>query len=341
MKRTLILLALLLPTIAQAQYLGVPCQMTLDTPLDPSHYRSAAETLKAFDSDEAPTAEVEAALALCPDQGCLPWVPFDWRDGVAIHVVIPDDQGGFYAMHDVGWIGGNSACNIAEPSINIVADRVYAIEVHERTGEMNDSDEGHDNEDLDYCTDDGSSFKLMLIDMRSSRILLSITNDAASGHPHETLVIKGGKATASACGLSLDASLPALLAGTAALEGRNKIALALLKKGREATREKKYDEAVQHLNNALLSDPSMGAIARSELGYAMILASSKPLLAEKILRKALTQTNDPRLLAPIWFNLGLLFEKQSRLDVARECFSRSHAIKPSKAAAEKLAPAKP
>ena len=109
-----------------------------------------------------------------------------------------------------------------------------------------------------------------------------------------------------------------------------------LKKGRTETLAKRYDAAVAGFDAALAALPG-DARALAERGYARLLAG-KYDAARADLREAESRTKDPKLLAQIHFNHGLVAEKLSRADEAKASFARSNALNPTKAAAAKLSP---
>lgn len=108
-----------------------------------------------------------------------------------------------------------------------------------------------------------------------------------------------------------------------------------LKKGRTETLAKRYDDAIAGFDAALAALPG-DARALSERGYARLLAG-KFDAARADLREAETRTRDPKLLAQIHFNYGLVAEKLGRAEEAKANFARSNAENPTKAAAAKLA----
>ncbi|HRG99796.1 MAG TPA: tetratricopeptide repeat protein, partial [Polyangiaceae bacterium] len=107
-----------------------------------------------------------------------------------------------------------------------------------------------------------------------------------------------------------------------------------LKKGRTETLAKRYDAAVAGFDAALVALPG-DARAISERGYARLLAG-KYDAARADLREAESRTKDPKLLAQIHFNHGLVAEKLNRADEAKASFARSNSLNPTKAAAAKL-----
>lgn len=106
-----------------------------------------------------------------------------------------------------------------------------------------------------------------------------------------------------------------------------------LKKGRTETLAKHYDSAIAAFDGALKALPG-DARALSERGYAKLLAG-KHEEARKDLREAESATKDPKLLAQIHYNHGLVAEKLGHTEEAKASFVRSNTLNPSKAAATK------
>jgi hypothetical protein len=104
--------------------------------------------------------------------------------------------------------------------------------------------------------------------------------------------------------------------------------------GRKATTAKRYDDAIRAFGDALHAVPDSAA-ALAERGYAELL-SDRLDDAEKDLVKSRGLTNDPALLGPISFNLGLVREKRKDPEGARAAFAQSNDIRPTKAAEAKL-----
>lgn len=106
-----------------------------------------------------------------------------------------------------------------------------------------------------------------------------------------------------------------------------------LGKGRKETLAKRYDAAIAAFDAALAALPG-DPRALSERGYAKLLAGKTTAAREDFLA-ALGSTKDPKLLAQIHFNLGLVAEKLGHAEEAKVSFVRSNALAPSKAAAQK------
>lgn len=106
-----------------------------------------------------------------------------------------------------------------------------------------------------------------------------------------------------------------------------------LKKGRAETLAKRYDAAIAAFDEALKALPG-DPRALSERGYAKLVAG-KTEEAKKDFTEALAATKEPKLLAQIHYNLGLVAEKLGKAEDAKVSFARSNALAPSKAAATK------
>lgn len=161
-----------------------------------------------LESDDPAKDAAAAAAELCPGGTCEAGEPLDWRNGIYIHVLIPDGKGGAHLLREMGWIGGSSACAIGEPSVKALGDGLYRITVDERTGSVN-------SDGPDYCTDDGSARSELLLDLGQKRWLVYAVAVGAD----DRLDVKDGRVKATACGKTLDASLAALKAGEAQLGG--------------------------------------------------------------------------------------------------------------------------
>lgn len=108
-----------------------------------------------------------------------------------------------------------------------------------------------------------------------------------------------------------------------------------LSRGRKLTRNKDYAGAVSAFDRALKQikdDPR----AHAERGYARLLARDyKGALAD--LDRGRRGATKPRLLAAIWYNLGLAQEGSGHKELARTAFARSLQLRPTRAARNKLA----
>jgi tetratricopeptide (TPR) repeat protein len=111
-----------------------------------------------------------------------------------------------------------------------------------------------------------------------------------------------------------------------------------LREGRKATLAKEYEEARTAFTRCIDVSKANGR-AISERGYAAMLANQLEL-AEADFDDARRLTTDSKLLAQIWFNIGLVREKHGEIDNALVAFSQSYQLSPSKAAKDHMA-AKP
>lgn len=107
-----------------------------------------------------------------------------------------------------------------------------------------------------------------------------------------------------------------------------------LGEGRKATVAKDYPKAEIAFTDALKAIPG-DAHALSERGYARLLAG-KFAYAEDDLHAAENSTHDRKLLGAIYFNYGLVAEKQTLPEIARAAFARSNQVNPTAAAKAKL-----
>ena len=109
---------------------------------------------------------------------------------------------------------------------------------------------------------------------------------------------------------------------------------AAMGQGRQATVKQAFSQALEAFDRALALLPD-DARAYAERGYAHLLAKSYAAARDDFDRAAL-RTDDPVLLAQIWFNYGLTAEQEGRADDARSAFARSDELNHTKAAADKL-----
>ncbi|HEY4057443.1 MAG TPA: hypothetical protein VGM39_12585 [Kofleriaceae bacterium] len=109
-----------------------------------------------------------------------------------------------------------------------------------------------------------------------------------------------------------------------------------MKKGRDATAKKAWPDAIAGFDDALMAKPG-DARATGERGFARLLEGKELAAAEKDFDRAASSTKDPKILASIWFNRGLLEEKQGNADNALAAFATSNVLRPTAAAAKKLA----
>jgi len=107
-----------------------------------------------------------------------------------------------------------------------------------------------------------------------------------------------------------------------------------MKRGRVATREKKYPDAEVAYETALDAKPG-DAQALAERGYARLLNGESERASEDLARAA-ELTQDRRLLAQIWFNRGLVAEKIGSSDASLAAFYLSNRYSPSSAAEKKI-----
>lgn len=110
---------------------------------------------------------------------------------------------------------------------------------------------------------------------------------------------------------------------------------ASLDRGRRATAAKDYPAAIRAFDEAVAASPLDGR-AYAERGYAKLLERRDLDGAGRDLERAVGLTRDPKLLAAIWFNRGLLAEARGDAASARDAFAVSSGLAPSAAAAAKL-----
>ncbi len=109
-----------------------------------------------------------------------------------------------------------------------------------------------------------------------------------------------------------------------------------MRTGRKATDAKKYAEAIAGFDAALVAKPN-DARALGERGYARLLQGTDLDAAVRDLDTAASGTKDQKLLSTIWFNRGLIHEKRGDATNATASFAIANLMRPTKAAAAKLA----
>ncbi len=105
--------------------------------------------------------------------------------------------------------------------------------------------------------------------------------------------------------------------------------------GRTQTRAKAYPEAIAAFDRALVHQPNHSK-ALAERGFAKLLAKDLEG-ARTDLERARQRTQDPERLGPIWFNVGLVAEASGNPEGALRAFTLSNELRPSKAAAARIA----
>jgi len=109
-----------------------------------------------------------------------------------------------------------------------------------------------------------------------------------------------------------------------------------MRTGRKATDAKRYADAIAGFDAALTAKPQ-DARALGERGYARLLEGADLDAATRDLDAAASGTKDPKLLSTIWFNRGLVHEKRGDQVNATASFAIANLMRPTKAAAAKLA----
>lgn len=109
-----------------------------------------------------------------------------------------------------------------------------------------------------------------------------------------------------------------------------------MRTGRKATDAKNYAAAIGGFDAALAAKPN-DARALGERGYARLLQGTDLDAASRDLDAAASGTKDQKLLSTIWFNRGLLHEKRGDATNATASFAIANLMRPTKAAASRLA----
>ncbi len=109
-----------------------------------------------------------------------------------------------------------------------------------------------------------------------------------------------------------------------------------MRKGRKATDAKKWSEALEGFDAALVAKPG-DARALGERGFARLLEGKDLGAASKDLDQAATGTKDAKLLSSIWFNRGLIQEKLGNELNATAAFVVANSLRPTAAAKAKIA----
>ncbi len=154
--------------------------------------------------------------------------------------------------------------------------------------------------------------------------------DAAQPAPTSS----GVQATPTSSGVQAEKRAPRPQGKAPIQKATAKAYLDAMKKGRAETTARRYDSAIAAFNAAIVALPG-DARAISERGYAKLL-DGKLDEARRDLRDAEARTKDPKLLAQIHYNHGLVAEKLGKAEEAKASFARSNTLRPSKAAAAKL-----
>jgi hypothetical protein len=112
-------------------------------------------------------------------------------------------------------------------------------------------------------------------------------------------------------------------------------AQAKVEEGRKLTRAKDYAKAIAAFDAAIELDSGL-ASAYAGRGYARLLAGDTAK-AKLELEQALTKSDDAKLQAAVWFNLGTLAEQTNDAKAARAAYEKSQSLRATKQAAEALA----
>jgi Tetratricopeptide repeat len=112
------------------------------------------------------------------------------------------------------------------------------------------------------------------------------------------------------------------------------LSLAAVSKGRAAVGKKDFPAAIAAFDEAVKLSPR-DAQPIGERGYVKFL-SGDVNGAETDLEAARDLGSTPKVMASIWFNLGLVRERRADAEGARSAFATSQEISPTKAAAAKL-----
>jgi Tfp pilus assembly protein PilF len=110
--------------------------------------------------------------------------------------------------------------------------------------------------------------------------------------------------------------------------------LSATAKGRSAAAKKDWPAAIAAFDEAVKHAPR-DARPLGERGYVKFL-SGDPIAAEKDLEAARDLGASPKIMAQIWFNLGLVREQNGDGEGARTAFATSQSLNASKAAAAKI-----
>ncbi|MCY1061587.1 tetratricopeptide repeat protein [Nannocystis sp. SCPEA4] len=110
---------------------------------------------------------------------------------------------------------------------------------------------------------------------------------------------------------------------------------AKVDEGRKKTREKNYAEAIAAFDAAIEIDAELVS-AYAGRGYAHLLAGDRER-ARADFKTALRKSDEPKLQAAVWFNMGTLAVQENDTKAARAAFEKSQAMRPSKQAEAALA----
>ncbi len=112
--------------------------------------------------------------------------------------------------------------------------------------------------------------------------------------------------------------------------------VAGMREGRKATRAMDYKTAIAAFDRALAAKPN-DPRALGERGYAQLLDGGDLDAAARDFDRAAGSTKDPKLLAQVWFNRGLLEDKRGNDANAVAAFVNANTLRPTKAAQAKIA----
>ena len=322
------LLVGLLPGPAAAfSALGEDCAMTIGVPApELTHHASFKAMCDAHMIDDGlkPADEAEARKLVCDRVECKPFEPVDWLDEMVAHVVIPDDKGGAWLITELGGVHSASACNLGEPYAARAGDGVYRIEIHEKSGE---STTGADAP----CANAEYATSVLVIDLKSRKWLVR----AIALKDGDSVTVDNGAVRASVCDKQgLSTTVADLRAGRASLSGPSP-ARSHIATGRRLTRAGDHAEAIAAFRKGIELDPG-AARAYSGMGYAMLLAADYDS-ARSAFRRALALCPGRKFQAAVWFNMGLIAEKEGKPAEARKAFERSHELRPTRATRRRLA----
>jgi TolA-binding protein len=140
---------------------------------------------------------------------------------------------------------------------------------------------------------------------------------------------------------SSSAAAPAASGATLSPESRAKVNAYRrhLAAGRNASKAGRYDEADAALTSALKALPG-DSVALGERGLVRVKKGDASGAGADF-ERALGSAPDRTVAAQLWFNLGLLEEKQRNDERAQLAFARSYLLRPAEAAKAKLKDARP
>lgn len=275
-----------------------------------------------------------AGKAITQPAGEASWLV---RDGRVAHLVVTRPTGGFWLLPKLDE-RPSKTCN--EVQYSVLGSNPTIVRIL-----TDDADVG------EGCKATHNFWEHYVVDDASGRLIAHHLDITERTSPEPVVAAKGGRLSGNG-ELAFDVSLADLRAcATPAGKSAKEAAMHWVNRGRKATKAKEYLRAVAYFDYAVAISSDVAA-AHSGKGFAL-LERGKGLdisNAIKHFEAALERSDKPGFRAAVYYNLGLANLAQltsAKADKvrrdhatrAREAFTQANALKPSKAAAGKLAEA--